>query len=577
MKWNPFPKTFFALTLALMLASISVLAIAAEIVTSVDRNPVNKDESFKIFFTAAEAPDSDPDFTPLENDFTVLNQSQSSSASLINGTYSKTIRWAVEVIPKKSGNVVIPAIIFGDDTSKPHEITVNETASNNTDESKADADIFLEVKATPEQPYVQSQVIYTLRVYRRVNVAQAEMSEPTLEDAVIEKLGEDSNFNSLVNGVSYLVTERKYAIFPQKSGELRINPLALTAEVIVDGQPDFRDFFGSRMTKTKRVMSKEVVLDVKPKPISFNGKDWLAAEKLVLTQEWSGDIQALKVGEPITRTLTLRGNGTTVGQLPELSATKTDSNLKVYPDQPVLNEQKQPDGISASRQEKIALIPATAGKHVLSAIEIPWFNTHTHSVEVAKIPAVTLNVVGGVENQSAVQPSSKTSDPVAPALTPELNKQHPIAIQLEAQNYWPWVSLCLAFGWLATVILFLLKKPKNQIAKAKLNREVKHETEVKECIKMLKNACDKSDIQAAKTALLNWGKLKFKANNLGEISRFCDAPLKDEITQLNQSLYGRDATSWNGKKLMQAFMAYDKSRAVHSRKEQEILEPLHRL
>ena len=158
---------------------------------------------------------------------------------------------------------------------------------------------------------------------------------------------------------------------------MNIKPLSLTAAVIVDRQPDFRDFFGSRMTKTKRVLSKEITLNVKPAPTSFTGKNWLAAEKLELNQEWSGDIQQMKVGEPLTRTLTLQGVGTTVGQLPELSAIKTDANLKAYPDQPVLNEQKLADGITASRQEKIALIPSTAGKHVLPAIEIPWFNTKT--------------------------------------------------------------------------------------------------------------------------------------------------------------------------------------------------------
>ena len=81
--------------------------------------------------------------------------------------------------------------------------------------------MFLDVKATPEQPYVQSQVLYTLRLYRRVDIAQAELSEPELTDAVVEKLGEDSNYNTVVNGVSYLVTERKYAIFPQKSGVMK--------------------------------------------------------------------------------------------------------------------------------------------------------------------------------------------------------------------------------------------------------------------------------------------------------------------------------------------------------------------
>jgi len=36
----------------------------------------------------------------------------------------------------------------------------------------------------------------------------------------------------------------------------------------------------------------------------------------------------------------------------------TDAQLKSYPDQPVLQEQKKADGVIAFREEKIALIPS---------------------------------------------------------------------------------------------------------------------------------------------------------------------------------------------------------------------------
>lgn len=106
------------------------------------------------------------------------------------------------------------------------------------------------------------------------------------------------------------------------------------------------------MSKTKQVESKAIVLEVKPVPSSFTGKHWLAAEQLVLKQEWSSDTQQLKVGEPMTRTISLVAKGTTVGQLPELNASNADDQLKVYPDQPVLKEQKTVDGLMALREEK---------------------------------------------------------------------------------------------------------------------------------------------------------------------------------------------------------------------------------
>ena len=109
-------------------------------------------------------------------------------------------------------------------------------------------------------------MLYTLRLYTRVDLSQARLDEPELADAVIERLGDDSRFNTQVNGLDYSVTERKYAIFPQKSGKLTIRPLVLTAEIITNSRPNFNGFFNSQTTKTKRIESKAITLDVNLHP-----------------------------------------------------------------------------------------------------------------------------------------------------------------------------------------------------------------------------------------------------------------------------------------------------------------------
>ncbi|MDP3008740.1 MAG: BatD family protein, partial [Methylococcales bacterium] len=348
-------KQLLKSTLFFLLLLTGQGVIAADIDTSVDRNPVSIEDSFQILFTTTESPDAAPDFTPLEEDFTILNQNQSSSASWVNGKSSKTIQWTVSVLAKHTGTITIPVIKFGQDTSVAVAVTI--TPSDNTKAAdNSDQDLFLNVEATPASPYLQSQVLYTLRLYRRVDIAQAQLTDPELPDAVVEKLADDSNYATKVNGVDYSVTERKYVIFPQKSGKVTIKPLRLTAEVVVNARRGFNGLFNS--TQTKQVTSKEITLDVKPAPAAFTGSHWLTAEQLEVKQEWSGDFQQMKVGEPLTRTLTLIAKGATVGSLPELGATKTDAQLKTYPDQPILKEQKTTDGLLALREEKIAIIPS---------------------------------------------------------------------------------------------------------------------------------------------------------------------------------------------------------------------------
>ena len=552
---------FFMLLLLILAPQIT---FAAEINVSVDRNPVSLDESFQIIFTATESPDGDPDFSPLEQDFTLLSQSNNSSSSWINGRSSKKIQWTLNVMAKQSGDLVIPPVHFGNDVSQSLPILVSEGMPNkavNTDE-----DLFLEVEATPKNPYIQSQVFYTLRLYTRVDISQARLNEPEAADAVIEKLGEDSSYNTPINGVNYSVTERKYAIFPQKSGKLTIKPLVLTAEVLTGGRPGFNSFFNPQMTKTKQVESKAITLDVKPVPASFTGKHWLSAEQLVLKQEWSGDVQQMKVGEPLTRTLTLIAKGTTVGQLPELNTTVTSDELKAYPDQPVLKEQKKADGMLAFKEEKIALIPSKAGDYKLPAIEIPWFNTKTQKIEIAKIPETTLTAIAAAGTQpTAIAP------PVASA-TPQKIESGQVIKSPQQSNIWLWVSVFLAAGWLITVLFFLTKRT----AIKSVIEDNDSEINLKECIKNLKKACINNDAVAAKDALLEWGRQKFNVTNLGALAGFCDARLRDEILHLNYALYGKEISEWQGKKLFQSFTE-NKAREKIAATEDKSLEPLYRL
>ena len=551
---------FFLLLSALMSSNI----YAADIRVSVDRNPVSVDESFQITFTASQSPDDDPDFSPLEQDFNIINQSNSSSSSWVNGKSTKVVQWIVNVMAKQTGSLVIPAIKFGKDVSRASSILVADKSSKKALDTNED--LFIDVEASPQNPYIQSQVFYTLRLYTKVNISQARLNEPELSDAVIERLGEDSNYNTQVNGVDYSVTERKYAFFPQKSGKLTIKPLVLTAEVLVNNAQSINPFFNSQMSKTKRVESKTITLDVKPVPAEFKGQHWLSAEQLVLKQEWSTDVAQLKVGEPVTRTLSLVAKGTTVGQLPELNTTQTSEELKAYPDQPVLQEQKKVEGLIAFREEKIALIPSKSGTYPLPAIEIPWFNTQTQKLEIAKIPEETLTTAA-----VATQPEPAP----APTFTPlETTKMDSVAIADSYQNtpIWLWVSIFLALGWLITLIVFLRKRR----PKAEVWVEDESEISLKAAIKNLKHACANNDALAAKEALLIWGNHKFDTNNLGALAGFCDARLRDEIVLLNQTLYGKESAQWEGKKLFQAFTE-NKARGAIKETVDKSLEPLYKL
>lgn len=554
--------------LALILMFVATVLVqnetlAAQINVSVDRNPVSLDESFQIIFSAAEAPDDDPDFSPLEQDFNIISQSNSSSATWVNGKASKTIQWILTVMAKQSGSLTVPSVKFGNDSSPTLNILVNQHSSSG--DLNANEDIIVEVEATPQEPYVQSQILYKVSIYSRVEIARASLNEPELDDAVIEKLGDDNNYATQINGVDYSVTERKYALFPQKSGMMTIKPLVLSAEVLSNNRSGFNGFFSSQFAKTQKVLSKAINLNVKPVPSSFSGAHWLSAEQLELKEEWSGDVRKMKVGEPLTRTLIIQAKGATVGQLPELNTAKAEDWVKMYPDQPVLKEQKNPEGLIAFRQEKIALIPSKAGTYTLPAIEIPWFNTQKGTMEISTIPGKTITATAVAGPEPAVQ--SSAMDSAKPG-----NNPAPFIIHTEKANLWLWVSLGLAVGWLTTLVYFLWRRPDKNPMMVNRKEDIKADTSIKN----LKKACADNDAMAAKNALIAWGRQYLSATNLSDIASCCDARLRDEILALNRTLYSREALPWQGKKLFQAFSEH-KARKQLAAREEPCLEPLYRL
>jgi len=549
-----------------VLLLLPLLAGAADISVSVDRNPVNVDESFQIIFTASETPDANPDFSPLDKDFIRGAVKQSHSTSWANGKTSQTSKWMVSVLARLSGSLQIPPIPFGKDSSPALPIVVRPSPTGNQS-IHDDAELFLDVSAAPENPYVQAQVIYTLKLYTRVDLAQAYLTEPELPDAVIEKLGEDSSYNSQVNGVDYSVTERSYAVFPQKSGTMTIKPLELTADVVVGSQPSFNSFFGSPFTRSKQVKSKPVTLNVRPQPASFTGGHWLPAEQLELQQQWSGDTQNMQVGEPLTRTLTLTAWGTSVGQLPELNAGDNADGIKIYPDQPLLNEQKAAGGMIAQRQEKLAFMPNKPGTYTLPKVAIPWFNTVTEKMEWATVPEMAVTVVG----------EAQASAPEKPAMTGNsvLNPPKTAASLTTATGqtfFWPALSAFLATGWLLTGVFFWLKaQPKTPVDDTATAAKTRQD----DAVTRLRQACQANDAVAAKNALLDWGRGQYGEGGLGAIARHCEARLRDEIMQLEQTLYGKKAQqSWQGKALFQAFSEH-KARKTMAGRVDSPLKPLY--
>ncbi|MGH8476905.1 MAG: BatD family protein [Methylococcales bacterium] len=558
-----------------MLVFVLCEVARAEITVLADRDSVRINESFTLTFTAHASPDSDPDFSGLEQDFEILNQSQSSNTTIINSDVITSHTWTLTLMAKKTGRLGMAPIPFGQDQSPALTIEVLDAASSVPSD---DSEIMLEVSANPVEPYVQAQVIYTIQFLRRVEVTQAGLNEPVLDQAIIQKLGDDRDFTLLRNGFQYVVTERKYAIFPQTSGQLVIAPLELQANVLTSRG---FGFFDQARTRTQRLKSRSLTLEVKPIPAEFKGKYWLPADQISLEEQWSTNPPAIRVGEPLTRTLKLTAIGTTLSLLPDFGKLRFQEQegdaFKQYPDQPLSEEKKSFSGMIASREQKLALIPSTAGTFHTRGIEIVWWNTQSDRLEIAELPGTVLEALPAASNATANPAEPLPKADAGKALSP----QAPNLAYSEAENpesggsKWFQVSVFLALGWAGTLLILAWRRfSRNYENKAEESLEEPSERRV---IKNLKTACQSTAPHRAKDALLAWGALRWPASapNLAALARLCDAPLDQAIRDLSAMLYRRESGVWNGAAFWEAFSKCVERKPKQKTKNRGVdLEPL---
>ena len=538
---------------AFMLLCVSSFSSFSAVTVSVFPDKPNIAESFRLVFVADEKINGEPDFSPLDDLFEVLGRNQSTQVQWINGKHSATTKWELEVIAKKPGDLVIPAIEFGTSSSQPTSITVTASGAGGTTDND---DLLLEITVDDEAPYVQQQVILTVRLLRRISLSDAKMTEPaTSGDVIIKPLNKDRTYQDQRNGKRYEVFERRFALFPQASGALEISPITVTTQVSRGSRSLFDPFRPS--TSTRRVRSNALALQVRPIPGEFTGATWLPARQLKLREEWEPGSGVLNNGEPATRTLYLTATGLSAGQLPDFPALEIP-NVTVYPDQVQSREQDGGDAFTALKQQKFAIITkfdaaASTAEIQFPAIEIPWWNIETDQMEVARLASRRLKVDISNTPQEVVADTS-------PAVALQADEQSelqtlPVGASSADAGFWKPVAILALCGWFITAGLWFWKFRPARHAKRGENTPEQN-PKLSRLEKNVLHAARSNDPYASRQSLIAWGRFVFGAEDilsLGRVAGLVSEELAIELRQLDAHFYARSSTPWHGENLIKAF------------------------
>ena len=545
------------LVLFVIFFSQATLALT-QVSASVDKNPVTEKESFILQVTADDDVDANAlDTSPLLKDFIVGRTSVSSQTSMVNFNTTRTTQWTTVLIPRKTGAVTIPSLNVESFSTAPIAIVVLKTDDKNVSTQQ---DIFITSKVSTKNVYVQQQLTLTVKLHFAAELKRGSLTEPSLEGANITQIGKDKESDSIINGKRYRVIERNYAVNPQQSGEYILKTPLFSGEILAQSNRR-TNFLNFAESKPVSVLGEEINLTVKPIPNTYQGF-WLPSEILTLHQEWQPDLNNFKVGEPITRTITLTAAGLSEEQLPDITI-NMPKGIKVYPDQAEVHTGMNSGRLVSQKKQNFALVASKAGTYQLPEIVIPWWNTVTNKPEQAIIAAQTITILPNDEIE--VAPSAPTN--ISNINTPETTK----TIIVKESSWLQWLFLAL---WLLTSLAWIISTllRKKSITKSPVNT-YNNTSSVNDLV----TACKNNQGDKVLQLIVPWAQQLYPAESISTLDDakhvIKDVALTDALTELQQSFYGKVTSSWNGKSMLNAITNINKAPKNNNKQHSISLNP----
>jgi hypothetical protein len=559
-------------------AALSTLSLTASAAVSawLDPTQAGPGEAVQLILKHDGQTGKPPDLGPLKQDFDVLGRSTGSSIQIVNGTMSAQTEINLTLMPKHGGTLQVPALQWDGETTPALTLIVSGNAAAAHPDSvpaSGSAHVFLSATLDQKQPYVQASDTLTVRLYTDQPLYQASLELQPSNDVLVQQLGQDSQTSATRDGRSYRVVERKYLLFPQRSGKIHLDGPVLNAEVQDDrnGNDPFgtNAFFGNvfgrnpfagmmNAAKPLRVRADPLILDVRPRPASGTGHDWLPAQKVTLAESWQPDNGPFHVGDPITRHVHLSALGLTASQLPDLGVLMPlPDGLRAYPDQAKLDTGVQGDGVVGTRDQDIALIASRSGRYQIPALHLYWWDTTRNQQREVELPARTLFVLPG---SGGVAATVTSAGPTAgtPLLPASPSKSIAEQIRAPANTHGYWLSLVLGMLWLGTLTAWWFSRRRRPSSSPGASRPTST-VAVADARKAFRQACHDDNPHAARRTLLGWARATWPSDpplGLQALSdRLDDAESKSLLKQLDRACYA--GGTWTGKPLAETLTRLD--------------------
>ena len=418
-----------------------------------------------------------PDFA---NFMVVGGPNQAVSNSWINGkrSYSKT--YSYFLAPKRQGTFTIKQATIEIDgeayKTTPVQITVTSAVEKPKDGNNAEyiasENIHLVAEVSKINPYLNEAITVVYKLYVSPNTGVSnwrEIDNPKYSDFWSQNINIKGLkvLNGTYNGEDYrYVVLRKTVLYPQKTGELEIEPLSL--DITVDVPTNRRDIFGTRLMNQvhKTVSAGKRTINVKPLPERGKPMDFTGAvgdfDFKVTTSKYE-----LNASESLQAKVEVSGTGNL--KLFELPKLNLPSSLEVYEPEHIENVHTDLDGMKGSIADSYTVVPQYRGKYPIPNISFSYFDLKTESYKTINSNEIVIDVLEGPTSNSAQDITSANGNKQRVVLNNNqfaFVKTDTTFTSIKPNHFFKskafWAAMVLPFLAIPLVIVFKKQKEKRQ-------------------------------------------------------------------------------------------------------------------
>lgn len=268
-----------------------------------------------------------------------------------------------------------------------------------------DKDFFARISVSKGKVKKGEGFLATYKIYaRNFSFGLEKYDFPTQENFWTEniKIPEDIKPTvEIVDGVQYQVyTLKKEYLFPQKSGDLKLNPFGITARIQTS---PFSPAISKEIKSTSPVINVES-LPANP-PQSFVNQ----VGSYTLKVEMATD--SFQINEPIDYKIVLSGKGN-LKQMSDLEI-EFPEELEVYDPEIKNNISVSESGVKGSKSFNYLLIPRKSGKFTLPEVTFSYFDLESNTYKTLSYPGREISVVnpdGSIETAEVVVDKQKNKE-----------------------------------------------------------------------------------------------------------------------------------------------------------------------